>query len=712
MSQPARRITIDDLLVIQVLNDPQLSPDGTVVAFTVMRPDRDANTYRINLWLVPAAGGEPRRLTTAPAKETAPRWSPDGTRLVFVSDRGGDKQVWIIPVGGGEARVLTSGRLSPADPVWSPDGRWIAFAGTPEAARARDESVRDAARAGIAQGRPRAGASEPGESDVKVISRLRYKQDGEGYWDGRWKQVFVVSADGGPARQVTAGDYDHLTPAWSPDGTRLAYTGNGSPDADLSNASDIWVVPLDGGSPRRLTKGAGPASVPAWSPDGRTIAYVGHDDACWAATNWGVWTVPGAGGDAVCLTAHEDRNVGHHVATDSRVHPSSGGLTWSPDGGRIYFMVSDGGSTQIASIAAGPAGGPAADGAAAASDRAIRLETRGDHELIGCSLDRAARRVACIESDPTTPGEVAVFDLRREMRRVTDLTGPVLRPLSLARPERFEFESVDGWTVEGWVMRPTNPVHGETAPAVLEIHGGPHAAYGNAFFFEFQVLAAEGYGVVYLNPRGSQGYGQRFTAATRHDWGGKDYEDLMRGLDHALAAHPWIDRDRLGVAGGSYGGFMTNWIVGHTRRFRAGVTMRSISNAYSQWGTSDLAYMKGMWEYPGDPWESPQFYLERSPITYVRQMRTPLLILHSEQDHRCPIEQGEQLFVALKKQGVPTLFVRFPNESHDLSRNGQPRHRVERLRHIVEWFRRYLAAAADETPADSATVRRVVPAGG
>ena len=684
MNQSARRMTIEDLLAIPVLNHPQLSPDGEQVVFTVARADREANTYRINLWLVSASGGEPRQLTTAAAKETGPRWSPDGTRLVFVSDRNGEKQLWVIPAGGGEARVLTSGKLGAADPVWSPDGRWIAFVGKPEAARPREES------------------------DVKVISRLRYKQDGEGFWDGRWKQIFVISAAGGPARQVTAGDYDHLTPAWSPDGTTLAYAGNASPDADLSNASDIWVLPVEGGSPRRLTKSPGPASVPAWSPDGRTIAYVGHDDACWGATNWGVWTVSAAGGEPVCLTARADRNVGHHLATDTRVHPPSGGVAWSRDGARLVFMVSDGGSTQIASIAAAP---PTSGRGTAAAAGAMRFETRGEHELIGCSLDRATRRAVCIESDPATPGEVAVFDLGAPLRRLTDLTGPALRPIALAHPERFQFESVDGWTVEGWVMRPTNPVHGPTAPAVLEIHGGPHSAYGNAFFHEFQVLAAEGYGVVYFNPRGSQGYGQRFTAATRHDWGGKDYEDLMRGLDHVLAEHPWIDRERLGVAGGSYGGFMTNWIVGHTQRFRAGVTMRSVSNAYSQWGTSDLAYMKGMWEYPGDPWEAPQFYVERSPITYVREMRTPLLILHSEQDYRCPIEQGEQLFVALKKQGVPTLFVRFPNESHDLSRSGQPRHRLERLRHITGWFRQYLAPNETQAAGRPAGARRAaVPA--
>jgi dipeptidyl aminopeptidase/acylaminoacyl peptidase len=696
VSQPPRRITIDDFLLIPVLNDPQCSPDGTQIAFTVTRADRDANTYRTHLWVVPAGGGSspgqsgPRQLTTAQAKETAPRWSPDGRRLAFISDRGGDKQVWVIPVGGGEARQLTSGKLSPADPAWSPDGRWIAFTGKPDPAP------------------PRGGAAEPPPSDVRVISRLRYKQDGEGFWDGRWKQIFVVPADGGPARQVTSGDYDHLTPVWSPDGALLAYAGNASPDADLSNTSDIWVIPADGGAPRRLTTGIGPASVPAWSPDGTEVAYVGHDNARWGATNWGVWVVPTAGGDPVCLTARDDRSAGHHIITDSRAHPSSGGLTWSPDGSRIFFMVADGANTQIASVAARarPGDGPSVP------DRGIRLETQGEHELIGCSTDRAGRRIACIESDPLTPGEVAVFDLGGALRRVTDLTGPVLRPLALSRPEPFRFESADGWTVEGWVMRPSNPVHGTPAPAVLEIHGGPHGAYGNAFFHEFQVLAAEGYGVVYLNPRGSQGYGQRFTAATRHDWGGKDYEDLMRGLDHALSLHPWIDRDRLGVAGGSYGGFMTNWIVGHTQRFRAAVTMRSISNAYSQWGTSDLAYMKGMWEYPGDPWDAPEFYLERSPITYVRQMRTPMLILHSEQDHRCPIEQGEQLFVALKKQGVPALFVRFPNESHDLSRTGQPRHRIERLRHIVEWFRRYLAPTGAVTTADAAArdERSAVPA--
>jgi dipeptidyl aminopeptidase/acylaminoacyl peptidase len=387
------------------------------------------------------------------------------------------------------------------------------------------------------------------------------------------------------------------------------------------------------------------------------------------------------------------------LITDLRAHPSSGGLSWAPDGRRVFFMYAEGGDTQIASITT--------------SGGAVRPETTGHHELIGCTLDRDARRVACVESDPVSPGEVVIRDLGGEagpLRRLTDFNGPLLRSLALASPERFEFPGAEGWPIEGWVMRPPAAAADLRRPTVLEIHGGPHAAYGSGFFHEFHLLSAQGYGVLYMNPRGSQGYGQAFTAATRHDWGGKDYEDLMRGVEAALAAFPWIDPDRLGVAGGSYGGFMTNWVVGHTRRFRAAVTMRGISNAYSQWGTSDLAYQKGLWEYPGDPWENPQFYLERSPITYVRQIHTPLLILHSEQDLRCPMEQAEQLFTALKKQGTPTLLVRFPNEGHDLSRKGQPRHRLERLRHIVNWFQTYLPTARESASAPPGVQREGVAA--
>ncbi len=324
----------------------------------------------------------------------------------------------------------------------------------------------------------------------------------------------------------------------------------------------------------------------------------------------------------------------------------------------------------------------------------MRLETRGEHELVGCSIDRAARRVACVESDPVPPGEVAVAELggNGTARRLTRYNAPARRGPRPRRPERFECRGADGWPIEGWVMKPAGIAAGARVPAVLEIHGGPHSTYGNGFMHQFQLLCAAGYGVIYSNPRGSHGYTQAFTAATHHDWGGKDYEDLMLALDHALGANSWIDPDRLGVAGGSYGGYMVNWMIGHTQRFRAAVALRSTCDRYSQWGTSDMACKTGAGSFPGDPWTAADFYRERSPITYVAQMRTPLLLAHGENDLRCPISQSEQLFVALEKQGMPTVFVRFPGESHDMSSTGKPKHRIEQLRHILAWFRTYLAA--------------------
>ena len=663
MSAPSatdkRVITSEDLLAWKIANDPRMAPDGTRVVCTLTIVDEAAKGYQTHLWIVPVGSGQPWQLTTARARETGPRWSPDGSRVAFVSDRGGAKQVHVIPAAGGEARPLTSGALSPSDLAWSPDGRWIAFVGKP--------------------------GPEPAQqgSDVKVISRLYHKLDGEGFWDGRWKQIFVVSAEGGAPRQLTEGEYDHLGPAWSPDGASLAYTGNASPDADLVEAGDVWVVPADGTlPPRRLTQTLGPAHSPAWSPDGTRIAYVGHDNECWGATIESIWVVPAAGGGPACLTRGYDRSVGHHIGSDVRPQPASGGLTWAPRGDRIYFLTAEGGTTQIASVSV--------------PDGAVRLETRGDHDLAGCSLDGAARRVACVQSDPVTPGELAVAELDgsgpARFVRCSGWNTAVLETLALAAPERFEYRAPDGLTVEGWVMKPAGAGPDRRVPAVLKIHGGPHNAYGCTFSQRFQLLCAAGYGVVYANPRGSEGYGQAFVAATHHDWGGKDYEDLMGALDRALALHTWIDADRLGVSGGSYGGYMTNWIVGHTQRFRAAVTLRSTCNRHSHWGTGDVAYRGGSWEFPGDPWESPKFYLERSPITYVREMRTPLLILHGEDDLRCPIHQAEQLFTALKKQGTPTLMVRFPGESHGLASAGKPRHRIEELEHLLAWFHTYLDA--------------------
>ncbi|HXF82761.1 MAG TPA: S9 family peptidase, partial [bacterium] len=660
-------MTIDDLLALTWVDDPQVSPDGRRVVWVQKTVDREADTYRSHLWMMDLDSGGMRQFTWGAHQDSLPRWSPDGRALAFLSDRGSagaapgakrPKQIYVIAADGGEARALTSGMYAVTDLAWSPDGRTIAFIGKPP------------------QDTPLQGEAA---TDVKVITRVRYKFDGEGFWDGRYKHLFTVPAEGGEIRQVTAGDFDHVDPAWSPDGRWIAVVANRSDDADYTNVTDVWLVPAEGGPMRRLTASLGPCGQPAWSPDGRRIAYLGHDNAAMSATNTGLWVVGIDGGAAVRLAPEFDRSLTHHIITDMRAHPKVGAPRWAPDGRTVLVLVAEGATTQLAAIDVGTG--------------TVTTLTTGRREIYGASFDRNLRRGVIAVSDPLTPGDLWALEFEggalRE-RRLTAVNAARLEAVELSVPERFTYEGADGWPVEGWVMRPVGWRPGERYPTVLQIHGGPHGAYGEAFFHEFQVLAGAGFAVVYTNPRGSQGYGQRFTAATHHDWGGKDYEDIMRGVDAALERFAFLDPDRLGVAGGSYGGFMTNWVIGHTDRFKAAVTMRSISNHLSQWGTSDLAFMKGFWEFPGDPWESPMWYWERSPLAYVANIKTPLLILHSEMDLRCPIPEAEQLFAALKKLRREVVFVRFPNESHDLSRIGKPAHRLERLRHIVRWFADHL----------------------
>lgn len=674
-----RTITIDDLLALKWIGDPQLSPDGTRIVYVLTVADREANTYRSHLWMVPVDGGESRQFTWGDHRDSNPRWAPDGRSIAFLSDRGAPaepgartpKQLFIIPADGGEARLLVGGTYAPADPAWSPDGSALAFVGKPDAPKP--------------------------DSDVKVITRIRYKFDGEGFWDGRFKHIFTVPVAGGPSRQLSSGDFDHLDPAWSPDGREIACAANRTPDGDFENVADIWVVDAVSGTMRQLTVSKGPVTTPTWSPDGRWIAYLGHDNAAMSATNTGLWVVPASGGPATNLTAAYDRSLVHHIITDMRAHPKVGGPRWSADGRRIFFLAADGATNQLGMIDA--AGGP------------VTVLTSGRLEIFGYAIDRTETTAVIAASDPTDPGDL--WQLRRDaegrfvdVRRLTAVNDELLSAVEVSLPERFEYEGADGWPVEGWVMRPAGFREGERYPTILQIHGGPHGAYGEAFFHEFQVLAAEGFALVFTNPRGSQGYGQRFTSATHHDWGGKDFEDIMRGLETALARYPFLDAERLGVAGGSYGGFMTNWVIGHTDRFKAAVTMRSISNHLSQWGTSDLAFMKGFWEFPGDPWENPTWYWDHSPLAYVEKITTPLLILHSDNDLRCPIPEGEQLFAALKKLRREVTFVRFPGESHDLSRNGKPQHRLERLRWIVRWMVDHL-----RTPQSAVAPEPVVAAG-
>jgi dipeptidyl aminopeptidase/acylaminoacyl peptidase len=644
-----------DITRIVWVSDPQISPDGARVAFVATTLSEERDEYLSNIWIVDAAGGPARRFTAGPKRDRDPRWSPDGTRLAFVSEREGKKkgQLYVMPADGGEPTRLTDERHGVGDPVWSPDGSRIAFVarvgGWQEPEREEDRKSRPA----------------------RVITTLKYRWNGEGFTYDRRRHVFVVPAAGGAPRQITDGDWDDADPAWSPDARHVAFSSARHLDRDLDDSSDLWLVGAEGGEPRRLTDTLGPAFLPAFSPDGRSIAYLGRRSKNEYGKNVRVFALPLGGGEPRCLTSDLDRSC-----ASLHVRP-----IWTPDGAAITFAAEDRGALGVFR--------------AETSGRAARRVVDGDRVVTGYSVSADGRRIAFAATGPLTPAEVFVAGAAGgDERALTDLNQAWRAEVALSSPERHQVER-DGFAIDVWVMKPHGFRADATFPVLLNIHGGPHAQYGHGFFDEFQVYAGAGYGVIYANPRGSQGYGEAFTRAVVGDWGGGDYADVMAALDQALARHPWMDRGRLGVMGGSYGGFLTSWIVGHTDRFKAACSERAVNDQYGMFGNSDIGHLFNVLELGGAvPWENMAEYLARSPVTYAKDVTTPLLIVHSEDDLRCPIEQAEQLFVALAKLGKDVMFVRFPDENHELSRTGTPRHRLERFRFILDWFARHLAAPA------------------
>jgi len=647
----------EDLTRIQFVTDPQLSPDGRRAAFVVTTLSEERDEYLSNIWVVDVAGGAPRRFTAGPRRDLEPRWSPDGSRLAFLSERTAkDKlQLYVMPADGGEATKLTALDNGVSAIAWAPDGARLAFVSAV------------------------GGYKEPEGEDEKrksrparVITSVKYRFNGEGFIYDRRPHVFVVSLDGASSAQITEGDFIDADPTWSPDGESLVFASARHGARDDDDASDLWRVPAKGGTPQRLTATAGPVMLPAFSPDGRTIAFLARAELNAYGRNVQLFTVPSDGGQATCLSSALDRSCGA-----LHVRPS-----WSPDGRSLTVAAEDRGDIGLWCVAAM---------GSAAPQRIVG----GERVLNGFSASADGRTLAFAASRTVAPAEVFVCGADgSDERRLTDLNRAWVESVALSAPERFRFTRA-GFELDVWVMRPAGFVAGQRYPTLLNIHGGPHAQYGHNFFDEFQVYAGAGYAVVYTNPRGSQGYGETFTQAVVGDWGGGDYADVMAALDEALARYPFIDPERLGVLGGSYGGFLTSWTVGHTKRFKAACSERAVNCQYTMFGTSDIGHSFNVVELGGPlPWEDMARYIERSPLTYAKDMTTPLLILHSEDDLRCPIEQGEQLFVALKKLKREVRFVRFPGENHEMSRSGKPRHRLERFRHILEWFAKYLGKTA------------------
>jgi dipeptidyl aminopeptidase/acylaminoacyl peptidase len=666
---PTKKLTItpEDLYKFQLIFDVRLSPDGAHAVYSVQRVDRKTEKKYANLWVVPLADGLARQFTFGDQTDTHPRWSPDGTQLAFLSNRGEREkpaQIYLIPFGGGEARLLTSIPGGIEDFAWSPDGRRLICTvrkhDPEELERQQDDQKK---KLGVV---------------ARHVDRLFYKLDGYGYLPHERWHLWLVDVRSGKARQLTAHPvYDEQYPAWSPDGKSIVFVSNRSPEPDaLPWAVDLYVMPATGGDLRCIPAPTGEKFLPAFSPDGRWIAYYAQEGEGLDYKNNGVWVVPADGSQPPCnLTEKYDLHAAAWTINDLG-QPEMMPPTWSNDGRRVYFPVTRHGSTLLLSIGIH------------SEDLQTVIDEGG---VVGSfSFDREQGRMAYFYGTVDDPCQI----YRRDMasgatRQLTHHNRDLLDSLDLGLVETHWIDGPAGNRLQGWIIKPPGFDPSRHYPSILEIHGGPLTQYGRYLMHEFQFLAAQGYVVHFCNPRGGRGYGEAHAAAIWGAWGSADYDDLMSWSDF-IAAQPYIDPQRMGVTGGSYGGYMTVWIIGHTQRFKAAVTQRCVSNFLSMWGSSDFNWVFQNELQAGAPFEDFQKYWDLSPVKYLGNARTPTLVLHNEMDLRCPIEQGEQVFVALKRLGVESEMVRFPDEFHGLSRTGRTDRRIARLNHIARWFNKYL----------------------
>jgi dipeptidyl aminopeptidase/acylaminoacyl peptidase len=677
-----RPMTPQDLYRLRFVDAIRLSPDGTRVIYEERTVDADEDGYQTHLWTVPAAGGSPVKLTQGPHRNFGAVVSPDGRSLAFVSNRRDKRlQIYRLPLDGGEAERLTDLDGEIAGLQWSPAGTRISFVYRPA----------DPPERGHLPGSPqakKAAEAKQQKKDAKPpsflrIDRLFYKLDGHGWLPEARFHVHVLDLATGAVQKLTDGDWDHAPAVWSPDGRWLAFAANRLPDADWHPVTmDVWVIPATGGEPRCLTPQPGPATDPAWSPDATRIAFMGHtdDDDFWGVRNLHVWVVPVNGGPARDLMPDFDRMAIPLMASDLNDSHDTAPPVWSRDGKTIYFQGSEHGATHVYAV---PAGGGTP-----------RPLTRGGLHVLALTSAEKAGTLGVIRCTHTDAGTIGILD--PETGAIRELAQPnraLFEEARVAEPEEFWVEAEAGHRIQCWLMKPAAAAPGKRHPLILEIHGGPRVQYGHCFFHEFQTLAGAGHYVLFTNPRGAQGYGEAFTRAIVRDWGGPPTEDLLLALDETLRRHPEIDPDRVGVTGGSYGGYMTNWLIGHTDRFRAALTQRSVVTIGSLMLAGDFSGgTKG--EFGAEPWEPGADLARQSPLTYVENIRTPLLIFHSMQDQRCPIAEGEMLYTALKLLRREVEMVLFPAESHGLSRGGTPSRRIARLTLMHEWFARHLASGA------------------
>ena len=645
---------LEHLTVLKTIADIQLSSLGDNIAYVMTEIDAETDDYELGIWVIPTEGGKTRRLTQEFFKELAPRWSPDCTQLAFLSNRdGGSSQLYVVAANGGIIHKLTSLANGAGPGLWSPRGTHLLFT-----ARVSKQEMLIRGLFGRRNPLP------------KLLTKPYYKADGFGYLLDACSHLFIVPASGGDFIQITFGDCDDFSPAWSPNGTQIAFCRKRTGIMNF-NELDLWAMDADGSNLRQITIDVRNVISPTWSPDGASIAFYATDGGAIGLDEsmYRVWIVPASGGKPKCLTAGYDRSV--IMLPRPAITP---GPAWSPEGATVTFRVADKGNIHIMRTSV--------------TNGMILPIVIGERQVISFSVE--AGRLAFCATDPYCPSDIFIsaWDGSEE-RRLTRVNEFVLAQLNIPRIERRTFVSPNGGTIDGWLMLPT--IGKGHFPLLLDIHGGPHGFIGNYFalshFYRY-VLASNGWAVLTLNPSGSASYGEKFAHSIRGRWGEYDTPEQMAAVD-ALISEGIADSNRLSVAGYSYGGFMAAWMIGHTDRFKAAVVGAPITNLESFFGTSDIGSWYIAWEMGGDIFRNCETYRRLSPLNYVDRVTTPTLILHGEADDRCPIGQAEEFFIGMIQSNTPVEFVRYPGSSHLFHSNGLPSYRMDYNRRIVDWIKRY-----------------------
>jgi dipeptidyl aminopeptidase/acylaminoacyl peptidase len=637
VAQTQRPIMFDDFIRLGRVTDPQPSPDGSTIAFVITYHHKTENRTNSNIYTISSNGGEMQQLTTARGANFSPRWMPDGRSLAFISTRDGEAQIWKVQLNGGEAKKVSTISTGASDLQVSPDGKWFAFSSEVYPDCPDDES-----------NAKRAEEVEKSKVKAKIFDRLPYRV-WNAWKDGKRNHLFVMPAEGGKAVDLTPGDFD--TPpidlggnwsfAWSPDSKEIAFERNTDPVIATSTNNDIFVVSVAGGPPKRVTENKGNDSQPLYSPDGTYLAYLQMKRAGFEA-------------DQKQLILYE-RSTGQRTNLTEKFDYSLNDVVWSPDSKHLYFNADDKGNESLFRMTV-------------VSQKIELIAGTGYTHSIRVLPD--GKSIVAAREMINHP--VELYRIDADMKILTKLTGvndERLSGIAMNPKEDFWFKGAGGTQIHGFIVKPPSFDPSKKYPMILLIHGGPQGQWGDQFHYRWnaQMFASRGYVAVLINPRGSTGYGQRFTDEISRDWGGKPYVDLMAGVDYLLKSYPFIDGKRIAGAGASYGGYMINWILGHTNRFRCLVSHDGVFNIKSMYGTTEELWFPE-WEFGGTLYDKPELYDKWNPLAFAKNFKTPTLVVHGQVDYRLDVSEGFQLFTALQRQGIKSKMLYFPDEGHFVAR--------------------------------------------